>query len=80
MRFSCGCCSHETENPTVRLGALKHVGVAVHATCVCRLLQLQIADKAKARALQQASGGLTAEERALNRTLLGRAAVTLGFA
>ncbi|CAN0340272.1 unnamed protein product [Ectocarpus sp. 8 AP-2014] len=45
-----------------------------------RLLQLQIADKAKARALQQASGGLTAEERALNRTLLGRAAVTLGFA
>lgn len=44
-----------------------------------RLLEEQIAEKAESQALQRASGGMDSAERILNRTLLLRAAVTLGL-
>lgn len=45
-----------------------------------RLLAVHMAEKAKAKALQQASGGMAPAEKTLNKTLLTRAAVTMGLA
>lgn len=42
-----------------------------------RLLEVQIVEKANARALERASGGMLPAERVINKTLLSRAAATL---
>ncbi|CAM9133239.1 unnamed protein product [Hapterophycus canaliculatus] len=51
--------------------------VRAEALRIQRLLEAQVAEKVHARALIQASGGLTEAERRLNRTLLDRATVVV---
>lgn len=50
------------------------------ARCTRRLLEVQIAEKASARALGRASGGMLPAERVFNKALLSRAAATLRLA
>lgn len=48
--------------------------------CTRRLLEVQIAEKASARALGRESGGMLPAERVFNKALLSRAAATLRLA